>query len=297
MIKDTASATSSLLGSSQRYSVGSISQLLACIALAFCSAVAHSAPKLYVFDCGLLSFEDISQFSVTNDETEVRQMFVPCYLVEHDEGRLLWDSGLPIEFAGEGVVDRRPGTWLRYDVSIVDQLAALNLTPQDIDFLALSHFHFDHVGGANAFADSTLLVQQAEYEAAFQPQRGNRVGGYDPDLFSALENAERVLLNGDHDVFSDGTVRIISAPGHTPGHQVLLVDLADTGPVMLSGDLYHLEENRAWRRVPTFNFDAEQTLESMDKVEMLLEETAATLWIEHNLELADRLRKAPEFYD
>lgn len=297
MMKRIASASSRLAGDSRSAAVGAISRCLTCSALALCSVVTHAAPRLYVFDCGLLSFEDISQFSVRNDETDVRQMFVPCYLIEHEEGRLLWDSGLPIEFAGRGIVDRRPGTWLRYDVSIVDQLAALDLTPQDIDYLALSHFHFDHVGGADAFADSTLLVQQAEYEAAFAPQQGTGVGGYDSALFSALESSERVLLNGDHDVFSDGTVRIISTPGHTPGHQVLLVALAETGPVMLSGDLYHFEESRAWGRVPAFNADAEQTLESMNKVEMLLEDTAATLWIEHNLELANRLRKAPEFYD
>ncbi len=274
-----------------------VSSLLTCSALALYSVAASAAPKLYVFDCGLLNFEDISAFGVSNDETDVRQMFVPCYLIEHEEGRLLWDSGLPIEFAGGDIVDRRPGTWVRYDVSIVDQLAALDLTPQDIDYLALSHFHFDHAGGANAFAGSTLLVQRAEYEAAFQPPQGNAVGGYDPNLFSALENAQRVLLDGDHDVFADGSVRIISTPGHTPGHQVLLVDLAETGPVVLSGDLYHFEVSREWRRVPTFNVDAAQTLDSMDKVEMMLEETGATLWIEHNLELADRLRKAPEFYD
>jgi N-acyl homoserine lactone hydrolase len=297
MMNRIAGATPRFLVGSQRASFRAISRCLACSALALCSVVAYAAPRLYVFDCGLLSFEDISQFSVRNDETDVRQMFVPCYLIEHEEGRLLWDSGLPLEFAGSGVVDRRPGTWLRYDVSIVDQLAALDLTPQDIDYLALSHFHFDHVGAANAFAESTLLVQQAEYEAAFAPQRGNGVGGYDPALFNALEGSERVLLNGDHDVFSDGTVRIISTPGHTPGHQVLLVHLVETGPVVLSGDLYHLEESRVWRRVPTFNADAEQTLESMDKVERLLEETAASLWIEHNLELANQLRKAPEFYD
>ncbi len=291
------SVSVSLLGRSQRASAGTIAAWLTCSALALWSAAAHAAPRLYVFDCGLLNFEDISAFSVSNDETDVRQMFVPCYLIEHESGRLLWDSGLPLDFAGGGVIDRRPGTWARYDVSIVEQLAALDLTPQDIDYLALSHFHFDHVGGANAFADSTLLVQQAEFEAAFAPQQGNAVGGYDRNLFSALENSERVLLNGDHDVFADGTVRIISTPGHTPGHQVLLVDLAETGPVVLSGDLYHLEESRAWRRVPTFNADAEQTLESMDKVETLLEETGARLWIEHNLELASRLRKAPEFYD
>lgn len=295
MIKRTASLISRRLIRSRHTSARSISAWLACSALFLCSSVAHTAPKLYVFDCGLLNFDDISRFSVGNEETEVRQMFVPCYLIEHEEGRLLWDSGLPIEFAGGDIVDRRPGTWLRYDVSILDQLAAMGLTPQDIDYLALSHFHFDHAGGANEFAESTLLVQQTEYEAAFQ--RADEISGYDPSLFGALEDSERVLLDGDYDVFSDGTVRIIATPGHTPGHQVLLVDLAETGPVMLSGDLYHFEESRAWRRVPTFNVDAEQTLESMDKVDLVLEETAATLWIEHNLELANRLRKAPEYYD
>ena len=268
---------------------------LACCALGLLSGVAQSAPKLYVFDCGLLSFEDVSRFSVENHETDVRQMFVPCYLIEHEEGLLLWDAGLPIDIAGRGPVDRRPGTWIRYDVSIVDQLASMNLAPADIDYLAVSHMHFDHAGGVEPFAGSTLLIQQAEYEAAFQ--RADQISGYEPPLYSALEDSERVLLNGDHDVFSDGTVRIISTPGHTPGHQVLLVDLAETGPIVLSGDLYHFEESRAWRRVPTFNVDAEQTLASMDKVERLLEETGATLWIEHNLELANGLRKAPDFYE
>lgn len=268
---------------------------LACCALLLVSGIAQADPRLYVLDCGLLSFEDISRFSVENHETDVRQMFVPCYLIEHEEGRLLWDSGLPLDIAGRGPQDRRPGTWIRYDVSIVDQLASMSLTPEDIDYLAVSHMHFDHAGGVEAFAGSTLLIQQAEYEAAFQ--RAGEISGYEPALYDALEDSERVLLNGDHDVFSDGTVRIISTPGHTPGHQVLLLDLAETGPIVLSGDLYHFEESRAWRRVPTFNVDAEQTLASMDKVERLLEETGATLWIEHNLELANTLRKAPEYYD
>ena len=295
MTKNTANSNACSWGTSRHTSIGSISRWLACSALLLLSINAHANPKLYVFDCGLLSFDDISLFSVTNDETEVREMFVPCYLIEHDEGRLLWDSGLPIDLAGGDIENRGAGVRMRYDVSILDQLASMGLTPQDIDCLALSHFHFDHAGAANEFAASTLLIQQAEYEAAFQ--RADEVRGYDPSLFGALEDSERVLLNGDHDVFSDGTVRIIATPGHTAGHQVLLVDLTETGPVLLSGDLYHLEENRAWRRVPTMNVDVEQTLASMDRVERLLEETGATLWIEHNLELADRLRKAPGFYD
>lgn len=284
-----------LLSTMSIHSARTARRWAACVALLLSAGLAQAAPRLYVFDCGLLNFEDVSAFGIENHETDVRQMFVPCYLIEHEEGRLLWDTGLPIESAGAGPTERRTGSWYRYDVSIVDQLASLGLAPEDIDYLAVSHMHFDHAGGVEAFAGSTLLIQQAEYEAAFQ--RADEIRGYEPQLYGALADSERRLLNGDHDVFNDGTVRIVSTPGHTPGHQVLLVDLEDTGAVVLSGDLYHFEESRAWRRVPTFNVDAEQTLASMDKIERLLEETGATLWIEHNLELANGLRKAPEFYE
>jgi glyoxylase-like metal-dependent hydrolase (beta-lactamase superfamily II) len=105
------------------------------------------------------------------------------------------------------------------------------------------------------------------------------------------------MLDGDHDVFGDGSVRIIYTPGHTPGHQALLVNLSNTGPVILSGDLFHFRANRRLRRAPTFNYDPVMTLESMDRIEALIKETDAALWIEHDKALADTLRKAPEFYD
>ena len=104
-------------------------------------------------------------------------------------------------------------------------------------------------------------------------------------------------MNGDHDVFGDGSVRIISAPGHTQGHQTLLVALANTGKIMLSGDLYHFEVSRTLRRTPEFNTDSQQTLASMDRVERLLESENATLWIEHNHKLSESLKKAPAYYD
>jgi len=92
-------------------------------------------------------------------------------------------------------------------------------------------------------------------------------------------------------------VKLIYTPGHTPGHQVLLITLENTGPVLLSGDLYHTCANRSLRRAPTFNYDAQQTLESMEMIEQLLVATGATLWIEHDKALADTLKKAPQYYD
>ena len=264
---------------------------LTLLLLALYANLAAAGPKLYVFDCGHITFEDVSAFGLSNQDTPVRELFVPCYLVEHEAGRMIWDAGLPLDMAGP----RQPDASGWYEHSLIDQLAAMDLSPADVDYAAFSHFHYDHVGAANAFKDATLLIQEAEFEAAFEHPETNPV--FRPPLYNELEDSQRVTLNGDHDVFGDGSVRIISAPGHTPGHQVLYLELENFGPLMLSGDLYHFEASRRLRRTPVFNTDAGQTLESMDKVEAMVRETGATFWIEHNLELANSLNLAPAHYD
>ncbi len=110
-----------------------------------------------------------------------------------------------------------------------------------------------------------------------------------------MRNNETILLDGKHDVFGDGSVIIMPAPGHTPGHQVLFVDLLEAGPIMLSGDLYHFTENRLHRRVPVFNFDAEMTLQSMETIEAFLTATGATLWIQHDLEQNASIPHSPTY--
>lgn len=262
------------------------------------SCITHAAwanPKLYVFDCGTISMNDVSAFGLSNEETEVRELFVPCYLIENGDKRLFWDGGLPIGLAGMGPQQEENGMGLMYARSVVEQLADIGVTPQDINFAAYSHFHFDHVGAANVFAAATLLINENEWDAAFLNAHENPI--FDKKLYAELENSPKVLLQAEHDVFGDGSVIIVPAPGHTPGHQVLLVNLANTGPIVLSGDLYHFEFSRRMRRVPTFNTDADQTLASMQKIEALLESSGAVLWIEHNKALADTLKKSPEFYD
>jgi len=257
------------------------------------STTAFAQPKLYVFDCGILYLDNVAIFNLKEDETSVRELFVPCYLVEHDKGLLFWDGGLPLAVAqAEGRVALEGGT-MAYERSVIDQLADMDIKPSDVGYAAFSHLHFDHVGVANAFSGSNVLMQKTEWDAAF----GGDSGFVDTTLFEELKNSELTILEGDHDVFGDGSVRIIYTPGHTPGHQALLVNLKNTGPVILSGDLYHFRANRSLRRAPTFNFDAAMTLDSMDRIEALITETGATLWIEHDKALADTLRKAPEFYD
>lgn len=253
------------------------------------SSSVHADLKLTVFDCGQLNFSDVSAFGISNEETAVRELFVPCYLIQHDEHLMVWDAGLPLTDVGQ------TGGNSRYDRSFLDQLADMDIAPSDIDLVAFSHMHYDHVGAANAFTDSTLLIQETEAVAAFEHPEDNPV--FRAELYNEIQNANRRSLNGDYDVFGDGSVRIISAPGHTPGHQALYLELSNYGPLILSGDLYHFEVSRALRRVPGFNTNVEETLNSMDKVEELVLSTGATFWIEHSKQLAESLNLAPAFYD
>ena len=248
--------------------------------------------RLYVFDCGNLRIADPGRFSLTMDEVSTLELSVPCYLIEHPNGTLLWDAGLSDSLAEGSPHTQANGTVTTVTATLRAQLDELGYQPSDITYLALSHMHYDHAGNANAFAASTWLVQRPEHEAAF----GDAQGFFDRALYADLEHSETMLLDSDHDVFGDGMVVIKSAPGHTPGHQVLFVKLAETGPVVLSGDLYHFPENRTLKRVPTFNFDEAQTLESMDLVEDFLIETGARLWIEHDFATNARLDKSPAYY-
>ncbi len=250
--------------------------------------------KLYVFDCGMIRLESLDGFSIADDETDVRDLSVPCYVIEHEKGRLLWDGGLASSTAdvddwqGEGMLTRLEKTFS-------EQLPAIGLDMTSFDYAAYSHMHWDHVGVANEVVGATLIIQETELDATFGEEV--TVPGIRQSLFVNLKTAEQIVLDGDYDVFGDGRVRIISAPGHTPGHQVLFIDLENTGPIVLSGDLYHFALSRQDRRVPSFNVDRDLTLASMDRVESLVQETDATMWIEHELELFETLNKAPAFYD
>ena len=238
-----------------------------------------SEVRLYEFDCGRLTFENPSAtFGVSTDE--IQELLVPCYVVDHPNGRLLWDGGL-----SSGQVDR----------PLASQLSDIGFSLDSMDFVAFSHMHFDHVGVANEIGGGLLLIQEPEFEAAFADEI--EVPAYDPTLYEGLKGLERQLLNGDHDVFGDGTVMILSLPGHTPGHQALYVDLEHAGPVVLSGDLYHFRESRTNRIVPRFNVDRDATLRSMDRLESFLEDRGGMLWIEHDLERFNESQPAAGYHN
>jgi glyoxylase-like metal-dependent hydrolase (beta-lactamase superfamily II) len=236
------------------------------------AAAAAAAPEvlLYTMDCGRLRVSDANMFADDGAYAGVQRDLVdPCYLIRHPSGDLIWDVGLPQQLADmpEGVTN---GPFhLRVPVKLTDQLAQLGMTPADIEFLSVSHSHFDHIGNGGLFAGSTWIVDPDERAHAFRDAA--RADTQVFPLYAALENAPTRLIEGEepHDVFGDGSVQIIPTPGHTPGHTILLVQLKAAGPILLTGDMYHLAESREHRRVPRFNVDREQTLASMDRIEAL----------------------------
>lgn len=254
--------------------------------------------KLYVFNCGDFQFPSVQAFGIADEETPVRELVVPCYVIDHPDGTLLWDGGLPSAVAQVSgwQTDQQSGVKTRLQQTLQEQLETLDLgfDLASIDYAAFSHIHYDHVGVANEVTGATWLVQQGDYDVVMND--GAMVPAYEPALVAGLKERPAKVINGDHDVFGDGRVRLISAPGHTPGHQVLYLELAEHGPLVLSGDLYHFRISRDQRRVPMFNVNRAATLAAMDKVEALVEATGADFWIEHDAALFETLTLAPGFY-
>lgn len=254
------------------------------------------AIRLYEFDCGRIVLPSLQGFGISDDETDVREVAVPCYVIEHSKGRLLFDGGVSSDFASSADWTDYYGMQVRLDEPLADQLKAIGLDMSSFDFIAFSHLHWDHAGVANEIQSGQVIIQKPEFEAAF-PTEGTPYAGFDPALIGHLKDLERVVIDGDYDVFGDGSVRIISSPGHTPGHQSLWVDLPNTGPVLLTGDLYHFPLNRTEQRVPDFNHDKEATRRSMVKVEELAKATGSQVWIGHELARFEQGKHAPDFYD
>lgn len=265
--------------------------ILAVLLAGFPGAVSAqgTVERLYVLDCGHGRAADMSRWTPGLNVGTPFDMRDNCYLIRHARGWMMWDTGIPeavarmpdgLVAAGGAMVWKRPRT-------IAAQLAEIGVTAADIGLVAVSHTHPDHVGNVGMFPAATVLIQKAEYDWAFGPTRSFP--------FSADVPARK--LEGDHDVFGDGSVRILATPGHTPGHQVLLVRLAATGTVLLSGDAVHFRDNWENRRVPSMNTSREQTLASLQRIADVLKELKAELWINHDRVQSEQMKRPPRFYD
>ena len=275
-----------------------VSLLLASALFGACAPM-PSAPqsgleRVYVLYCGEAQIPDISPWAPGTPPGTAMLFSDNCYLIKHARGYMLWDSGFADSLADkpDGMQGNR-GMVMKRKQTLAAQLAELGVAPTDVKFLAFSHTHSDHVGNANMFTAATLYMQQAEYDAAFGPEPSKF--GFVASNYDKLRASPVVKLTGDYDVFGDGSVTILSTPGHTPGHQSLLLRLPKVGPVVLSGDLVHFRANFDARRVPSFNFNQEQSLQSIDKVAAILKSEHAQLWINHDSAQTATIAHAPQY--
>lgn len=259
--------------------------------------------RLYVFDGGTIENVDPTGFGLKREDVSFYKFPAPCFLIVHPKGTLIWDTGVVPDsawnYTGSPVThkvilpDRQRDITLMKPVKM--QLSELGYSPSDITWLALSHYHYDHTGNAYQFATATWLVRQNEYDAMFaQPPPKVTL----PSYYSALQKGKvQIITKDEYDVFGDGTVIIKSAPGHTPGHQVLFLKLARTGNIVLSGDLYHYPEEKTLDKVPNFEFNPEQTRITRAMIDEFLKKTNAKLWIQHDLTTYEMLKKSPAYYE
>lgn len=268
--------------------------------LAFLLA-AHSAPqaqaasadlRLWRLDCGEIQMNDASPLSDTGAFAgQSRRLSNGCYLIRHGEDYLLWDAGLPVTLLGKPIDDQPISPTLSVD--LVGQLARIGVKPDQIRRLAVSHYHFDHVGQAAAFPKATLLIGADDWVAL----HGSKPPfGADASLLSPwlVGDGNVDLVEGDRDIFGDGSVIILAAPGHTPGESALLVRLAQRGPIILSGDVVHLRSQLSVKAVPTWNTQRADSLASMDRLQRLAFTLGADIIVQHDSEDIARLAKFPE---
>jgi N-acyl homoserine lactone hydrolase len=256
-----------------------------CLTALVAAAASAQTPELTLtrLDCGTpqAPIEVNQRFSDTYAHGALKVQFVySCYLVKHGEDYLLWDTGHSM--TAPNVAPR---------VSVVDQLAQLNVKPEQIKYVGISHYHGDHTGQVASFPQATLFIGKGDWDAISAPKPAANLNA---DRFAHwLTGGGKVEPQpGDKDVFGDGTVLMLNTPGHTLGHHSLLVRLKEKGNVLLSGDVVHFHENYETSGVPIFNADRAESLASIDRFKKLAANLKATVVIQHD---ARDVGKLPAF--
>jgi glyoxylase-like metal-dependent hydrolase (beta-lactamase superfamily II) len=259
------------------------------------------AEKLFRLDCGRSVANDESVWTPGENVGRRIEFSSTCWLIKHGSEWLLWDSGVPEAAHNDPLGWSTLPKLIVYhlDRTLTDQLAEIGLKPGDITHVAISHTHGDHIGNMGLFPESKVLMQQAEYNWI------NSGNGPNDNVNQLMALARKLLGNpknlqlvdGDADVFGDGSVTLVSTPGHTPGHQSLLVHLKNSGFIILSGDVAHTAENFKKGIVPSLNTNKEKTIGSMDKIRQMIATYKAKFFINHDKEETDTLKLIPAFYD
>jgi len=253
-------------------------------ALMLQAASAQSAAEVTLtrLDCGTgAPAGDVGRFSdVFGFNGLMLQLVFSCYLIKHGDEYLLWDTGHSLS---AGAVAPK--------VSIVDQLAQLNLKPEQIKYVGISHYHPDHTGQVSAFPQATLLIGKGDWDVLTSPKPpANAPTAPFAHFISGGGKVEPVPL--DKDIFNDRTVVMLATPGHTPGHHSLMVQLRQMGNVLITGDLAHFHENYDADGVPPFNTSRAETLASLARFKKIAANAKATVVMQHD---ARDVAKLPAF--
>ena len=252
--------------------------------------------RLYVLNGGIAVAPDRSVYSPGHWHGEPVSLSCCAYLIHRQGEWIIWDTGID-----DAVGRKSGGRVIAHDIrgivvrTIASQLKDIGITPADVRTAILSHAHFDHVGNARLFGHATWHIQRREHEAMFGPDYEQF--GFSPAFYENLKQAKVEPMDGDLDVFGDGSVQVISTPGHTPGHSSLLIRLAKSGPILLSGDVAHYRFNMEHRCVPTFNSDPEASRRSMERIDAIVRDEQAQLWLNHDIVQMATIPQAPAFFD
>lgn len=252
-----------------------------------------AAPDLEMWrlDCGTIELSDTGPFSDTHlYDGEKRTLADSCYLIRNGTRYLLWDTGFPAALKGKSQTEWVFTTSLAR--TIPEQLARIGVRPEAVTFVGLSHYHDDHIGQARDFPKADLLIGRGDAEAIESGGMEATRAQLAPWL-AVGATGKITRIRGDHDVFGDGSVTVLAMHGHTPGHKSLLVRLPRSGPVLLTGDLYHFEEQVANRGVPVFNTDRADTLAAFHRFDQIAANLKATVVIQHDPRHVARLPTFP----
>ncbi len=240
--------------------------------------------RVYALCTGMI---EIERASMVSDLAPGERWTVPIlsFLVDHPRGRLLFDTGLhhqvrtdPIGRLGAERA-KRFGIRSREDEEIVPQLAKLGLTPDDVRYVANSHLHFDHCGGNERFPRATFLVQRAELEAARRP---GFLPGYNPSPKDFDHPLDYRTIDGEHDVFGDGTVILFPTFGHTPGHQSLLLRTGTSARMVCAADACYTRDNMDRDVLPKILWDEPVMRDSLATLRKLRDRQGAAMFYGHD---------------
>ncbi len=247
--------------------------------------------RLFAFHCGGL-IADMASYDPFDPKVGT-EIYSPnfFYLIRHPKGNVLFDTGIRSDFLeaeGESV-NTMQVEFLPNHVTDT-QLATVGLAPSDIDHVVMSHLHWDHSGGLSLFRHATVYVNRRELEFAYSPPVYQAVY-YDRRDFDHGLQWKRV--EGEFDLFGDERIVMFPSPGHTPGHQILLVQMDGGAVLLLSDAAFEIEKMRK-RILPTIIWNPDEIVASWDYIEELERKYSAELICAHELEYKEKVKLAPD---